>query len=341
MPDNSNLQKANKARLNRFYTQFSVLKTELRLGVLFLFLTLLILSSGVLYGFVSLWDIVYGSCFILLFHILSLQKCQYKFLYCSLHTAFFSIVIFFTTAIFLFYKFNSRTFEIGDFYLICDSSLPEIQEFMSDRKQFFPVAGGFTATFLFIFVYFYSGKTGKKKFSKKLCFQNKKIYILTGLLNILCLFIWCMKSNIIGIAYPRQVCRIYLASVCNADLAKKDFLEGRIHAKNYLKKGICSKEKSDPPVTCILIIGESAAAHAMNCYGHPVKNTPFLSGKEKQNSIKGEFVLLKNCFALDNLTTIVLPQILSNSDYTNPLSTKNSILIFDICNFLNINSYMY
>ena len=340
MADNSNLQKANKAKQDEFYTQLSDSKAEIQLGVLFLFFILLILSSGVLYGFVSLWDIVPGSCFILLFHILSLQKSQYKFLYNSLYTAFFSIIIFFTATIFIFYKLNSRTFEIEDFYLICDSSFPEIQEFISDRKQFLPVAGGLASTLIFISAYYCSGKMGKKKFSKKLYFQNKKIYILTGLLNILCLFIWCMKSNIIGIAYPRQVCRIYLAGVYNAELAKRDFLEGRLHAKNYLKKGICSKEKSDLPVTCILIIGESATAHAMNCYGHPVKNTPFLSRKQKINSIKGDFILLKNCFALDNLTTAVLPQILSNSDYTNPLSIKNSILIFDICNFLNINSFI-
>ncbi len=340
MADNNDLQKANKNRRYEFCIRLSGIEAELRLGSIFLFFIVLLLISYLLYHFISFWDIVSGSCSILFGYILSLQKNKYRVLYDLFYIPFFSVILFFTVTIFIFYKLHARTLETGDFYLICDSSFPEMLEFVSDRKQLPAVAGGFCSALFFVLVYYYAGKIRKHKKIKKFCFRKKKYIFLFAVLNILCFVLWGMKSNITGIAYPRQLCKIYLAGIYKAELAKKNFCEGRVFAKNYLKPEICRRKKDEPPVTCILVIGESATSHAMNCYGFPVKNTPFFSGKLKNNSRKGDFILLEKCFALDNLTTAVLHQMLSNSDYTNLLPPRKSILIFDICNFLNINSFM-
>ena len=87
-------------------------------------------------------------------------------------------------------------------------------------------------------------------------------------------------------------------------------------------------------------MGESATAQAMHCYGFSLKNTPFLSGKSSFSYSAGELVLLQQCYALNNTTAKVLHQMFSNSDFSNKLTTENSILIYDICNILGIDTYM-
>ena len=142
------------------------------------------------------------------------------------------------------------------------------------------------------------------------------------------------KGNIIGIRFPRQVLKEYILIQKQIVVNRKLFLQERKEIQKFLQGKVTRKQTADK--TVILVIGESATSERMHCYGYTEKNTPFFS--YKHSTLYGKLVLMEQCYALDNFTSFVIPKMLSNQNHIN--SSGKNILIYDICKYFNIKTYM-
>ena len=230
---------------------------------------------------------------------------------------------------------HKKIFEMNDLSLVCDTGIFEFFEFISDPVQMLILATGLAVLLIYAAnEFFYLRKYAAVKTGTNI---NHSIL---ATISILFLIPVLLKGNIIGIRFPRQLGKEYFQGIYNAKIYARDFAKGRKNAEMRLKRGDFQQTSRAKPVTCILVVGESASAEAMNCYGFPDRNTPFLSGDIQLSNNHGKLILIKRCYALDNLTAGIFHQMLSNSDYMNQLKIDQSILIFDLCRYFGIKSYM-
>lgn len=298
-----------------------------------IFIMMLLLSSSFFRSF-SLTDAFFGTISIVLFSLARENFTRKTGILIIVYDCILGLIFFLTTVIQVYYLIHRRVFEMNDLSLICDSGVFEFYEFIGDPAQLLALASGLAALLIFAAnEYFFLRKFGTAKTGAGI-----KPWLLPCI-GILFLIPVLLKGGLIGVRYPRQLGKEYLLGIYNAEKYARDFARGRKNAESRLKQGGFRRISPAEPVTCILVIGESATSDVMNCYGFPVRNTPFLSGEVRLED-RGKMILMKRCYALDNLTTWVFHQMLSNSDYSNQLKIDRSILIFDLCRYFGINSYM-
>ena len=295
-----------------------------------LFIVMFLLSCFFFKSF-SLTDAFFGTVSVVLFCVIREKFSRYIYIY----NCIFGSVIFLTTILYMYYIIHRRIFEMNDLSLICDSGVSEFFEFIRDPVQLLILVIGLVVLLIYaaneiFFLRKYAAVKTRTRLNHRIQFCISIFFMIPVLL----------KGNLIGIRFPRQLGKEYFLGIYNAEIYARDFAKGRKNAESRLKRGDFQRISPAEPVTCILVIGESATSDVMNCYGFPVRNTPFLSGEVCLIGDRGKLILLERCYALDNLTTWVFHQMLSNSDYSNQLKIDRSILIFDLCRYFGINSYM-
>ena len=295
---------------------------------------IMLLASCFFFQTFPLTDVFFGIVSIVLFSLARENFTRRTGILIIAYDCILGLIIFLTTVIQVYYLIHRRVFEMNDLSLICDSGVFEFYEFIGDPAQLLALASGLAALLIFAAnEYFFLRKYGTAKTGAGI-----KTWLLPCI-SILFLIPVLLKGGLIGVRYPRQLGKEYLLGIYSAEIYARDFARGRKNAESRLKQGGFRRITPAEPVTCILVIGESATSEVMNCYGFPVRNTPFLSGEVRLEDW-GKMILMKRCYALDNLTTWVFHQMLSNSDYSNQLKIDRSILIFDLCRYFGINSYM-
>lgn len=297
------------------------------------FVTLIILS-GIFYHKLPVYDLIFGIISVFCFCILknSIHKLL-TFIYLFI----FHFIAFISFAIYMFYFKYNRTYEILDLALIYESHFAEICEFIFNPAVLCLIFTGAILTLSIAFFDLYLNKYRRKRTLIKKRLTPRLKYIISGI-GLVATVVCLLKGDLIGIRYPRQLAKesIY----CQYKLNHKKFIATRKKVEAYLKNRQCKQNDKKNNITCIFVVGDSATAQAMHCYGYPLKNTPFLSGDSSFTYSAGELILLQQCYALNNLTVKVLHQMFSNSDFSNKLTIANSILIYDICKVSGIKTYM-
>lgn len=315
---------------------------------------LILLASWHFYGSFPLLDLIFGGSSILLFCLIR-GIFPYKYLL-YLYDSIIAFALFFTTVVSLYYTYHKKKYELFDLAVICDSGVNELLEFISEPISLLILITGLTVLLVYIVLeycfyrqyssffhlFLYSTAGGKNIFSKYFFpMQNKKWKIFHIFISMIFLLLCpsLLKGSLIGFRFPRQTAKEYIDLLIQKRNYKKEFQTGRKNATALLQQTHILQKKADKGIACILIVGESATSDAMHCYGYPVKTTPFLSRMISCKNRQEKTILMKKCYALDNLTTKVFHQMLSNSDCINLLGINKSILIFDICRHFGIKSY--
>lgn len=257
-------------------------------------------------------------------------------IYIYIYKCIFAAAVFLSLSIFFCYRLTHRQFEMGDLSLICDSGVNEFFEFLLTPEYLLLIFSGILVVLLLGIHELISRRLNRvlpEDLKLSSC-SLRLLYVVSALLGCVTL----LQGSLIGIRYPRQLLKEYIGGEMRTRCLVRDFAAGRKYAAHFLQQSDCRLSANRKPVVCILIVGESAAAQAMECYGGPVKNTPFLSGRT--SAFSGDLVLVRNSYALDNLTTYVYHPMLSNSDHVSNLSVPRSIFLFDICRFLKIPTWM-
>ena len=229
---------------------------------------------------------------------------------------------------------HGKTYELMDISLICDTGINELFEFINQKICWLIFIAGLAVVTLYAIqeIFFLKCSFPSRKS------QNKILYIQMAA-SFLLLISSLLTGNLIGTRFLRQTAKEYFSLLYRGKIYEKEYYEGRKNAIPLLAKSNCKPMKNKQSVTGILIIGESATSKVMNCYNFPIKNTPFLSRKLKENGQEGVWVKINECFALDNLTSKTFHQIISNSDYSNLLRIKESVLLYDVCRYAGIPTY--
>lgn len=119
----------------------------------------------------------------------------------------------------------------------------------------------------------------------------------------------------------------------------------RLTRQREIERILSSVSTTDtPPGRYVLIVGESANPHYMNCYGHQELTTPF------QTSMKDEpsFFLFRRAYACYAQTVKVFSMMMTDwnqydgiSDSSGPKSFLNSVSLIEIANHYGFNTSWY